>query len=173
MDVTIREATKDDAEEIASLMKLVHDSMANKALYVCDDLSYVKEQLSGNGFAFVCESDSGEIVGSFVCRFPHNSLDNLGLDVGLPSSVLHKVVHMESMVVHPDFRGMRLGKQMLEKCEEHAVSLGYNYMLCTVSPRNGPSLGVIESRKFNKACTKEKYGGLLRSIYLKIATARG
>ena len=152
--------------EIHSLMKLVHQQMEDQTLYVCDDLAFVQEQLSEKGFGLVATSGE-QLAGCLLVRFPQMEEDNLGWDIGLPESELCHVAHMESVVVHPDFRGRGIQLKLLQKAEELLKKNHYQYLMATIAPRNVASIRSFETNGYQCAKTKEKYGGFLRGIYLK------
>lgn len=78
---TLRPATFQDADEIWSVMNICCQAMTHKEQFICDDLDYVKDILSGHGFAVVaCDSD-GKIVGNLLVKYPGIIEENLGYDV--------------------------------------------------------------------------------------------
>lgn len=163
----IRIAQLDDAEEIHRIMVEVSSSLEDSSLYVCDDLAYVKEQISQTGFAVVACNYEQKIVGSFVIRYPAEAEDNLGLDIDLPDDELGKVVHMESAVVLPEYRGNHLQRKMLAFAETLIDKNKYCHFLATASPSNPASCKTFENSGYTSVLTKEKYGGLIRNIYRK------
>ena len=163
----IRVAKPSDAEKISKNMKLAYSLLEDKTIYVCDDLNYVKTQISNTGFAVVACANNGEIVGSFVCRFPGKDNSNLGKDIGMDEDKQLMVVHMESVVVLPKYRGHHLFLKMLFFAENHIDKNKYKYLMATVSPKNPASYLTFERAGYKLVITKEKYGGLLRNIYLK------
>ena len=164
----IRRAVIEDAEEIYNIMVQVAEALEDKTLFVCDDLEYVKEQIEQSGFAVVSCKDDGEIVGSFIFRYPDSADDNLGRDVNLPDNKLEQVVHMESVVVLPEHRGNHLQERMLHFGEKLIDSNRYHFLMATVSPENPASYLNFEKNGYILMMTKEKYGGLMRRIYQKI-----
>ncbi len=166
-DVTIRVAKDSDAQNIAQLMSYVYEKLEDKSTFVCDDLAFVKKHLNKNGFGVVACNENGEIVGSFILRFPHHDDDNLGKDINLSSKELQRVVHMESAVVHPSYRGKALQRKMLSYAEKLIDKEKYNILLATVSPKNLPSCKTFEQSAYKCVMTKEKYGGMMRNIYMK------
>jgi len=163
----LRQARDEDAEAIYRIMKQVHRELADKSLFVCDDLAFVKAHISESGFGVVACDDSGQIVGSFLFRYPGEAADNLGRDIGLPEQELCRVVHMESAVVLPQYRGRHLQSQMLQYGEQLIDKSRYIYFMTTVSPDNPASYLTFERAGYRIAATKEKYGGYLRRIYCK------
>lgn len=168
--ITLTCASIEQADEIHTLMQTVHDRMDNKTLYVCDDLAYVKSHIEDNGFTVIACNEASEIVGCFMVRYPGLSEDNLGMDIGLNQEELNQVVHMESAVVLPQYRGLGLQLAMLRYAEEMLDTSKYKYLMATVSPDNPWSYHSLEKNGYELKLIKEKYGGFMRRIYLKILT---
>lgn len=170
----IRKAQLADAEAIYEVMLKAEEALEDKTLYVCDDLEYVKlhiivpeNEVNSNGFGVVGCDENGKIVGSFIIRYPKNSEDNLGRDVDLSDAELLQVVHMESAAVLPEYRGNHLQEKMLRFAENLIDRNRYQYFMATVSPDNPASYLTFEKCGYQLIKTKEKYGGLMRRIYLK------
>ncbi len=166
-DIRYRLATTDDAQEISALMEEVYNRLENKSTYVCDSIEYIRDCLSGKGFGVVATDSQGKIIGSFIMRYPGYSEDNLGRDIGLSEDKLPSVVHMESAVVLPEYRGNGIQQKMLLYAEELIDTDKYRYFMSTVSPDNPASFRSLEKMGYRHILTKEKYGGLTRRIYLK------
>lgn len=166
-DIVIKIATKEQANEIHKVMETVYDCLEDKTLFVCDDLDYVNNHIENEGFAVIAQNKDSQIVGSFIFRYPKESEDNLGRDIGLNESELNKVVHMESVAVLPKYRGKGLQLAMLRFAEELIDKTKYKYFIATVSPDNKWSYNSFEKNGYKLITTKEKYDGLMRRIYLK------
>lgn len=166
-EILFQLAAKEDAKEIHELMEQVYKELEDKSLYVCDDMEYVNRHISGAGFAVKASNYDGKIVGVFIFRYPGTQDDNLGRDVGLEEGELSKVVHMESAVVLPEYRGRGLQSKMLKYAEELIDKNKYKYFMATVSPNNPASYKSFEKNGYELMLTKEKYDGLVRRIYLK------
>ena len=160
-------AAKKDVPEIYALMKTVYEGLDDRSLYVCDDIEYVKKHINSKGFIVKSCNDDGKIVGSFIFRYPGMQEDNLGRDIGLAEGELPKVVHMDSAVVLPEYRGHGLQSAMLSYAEKLIDKKQYSYFMATVSPNNPASYKSLEKNGYHLVLTKEKYGGLIRRIYLK------
>lgn len=93
--------------------------------------------------------------------------DNLGRDIDLDEDKLKQGVHMDSAVVLPEYRGMALQSKMLKYAEEYIDKNKCKYFIATVSPENPASYKSLEKNGYQLMVTKEKYGGLMRRIYLK------
>ena len=78
---TLRPATSEDAGEIWSVMDTCYQALEHKEYFICDDLDYVKDILSGHGFGVVACSKDGKIVGNLLVKYPGLSEENLGYDV--------------------------------------------------------------------------------------------
>lgn len=160
-------ASEEQAEEIYHVMKAVYEQLVDKNLYVCDDLEYVKLHIKEAGFTVVACNENSEIVGSFMVRYPGLDEDNLGRDIGMNQQQLNQVVHMESAVVHPEYRGNGLQLAMLKYAEGLIDKSKYKYFCATVSPDNPWSYRAFENNGYQLKITKEKYAGLMRRIYVK------
>ncbi len=157
-------ASSRDSVEIHNLMKKVYEKLEDKSLFFCDDLEYVKKHIESEGFAIKAVCD-GKVVASLVGRFPQDAEDNLGNDVGIEK--IHKVAHLESIVVDEEYRGNGLQDKMIKRAEEIIVERGYTYLMATVSPDNKHSLANFERNGYKVMQVKEKYGGMMRAILLK------
>ncbi|MBR1478892.1 MAG: N-acetyltransferase [Lachnospiraceae bacterium] len=161
-------ASSADVDRICDVMKKVYESMEDKALFVCDSPEFVRAHIEDEGFTVIaCDNDTDEAAGYFIFRYPGIKEDNLGRDIGLSDEELERVVHMESAAVLPRYRGLSLQSKMLCYGEELIDKSKYKYFLATVSPDNPHSFQTFENNGYELAATKEKYGGLMRRIYLK------
>lgn len=170
--ISFRIAAEADASEIYDVMKQVYEALEDKSLFICDDLNFIQEHISGRGFIVVaCEQggDGGseKIVGSLIIRYPMMDEDNLGVELGLETEELLRVAHMESAVVLPQYRGMQLQGRMLAYAEQHLDKPKICYCMATVSPDNPASYRTLEQAGYRIVTTKEKYGGVLRRVYAK------
>jgi len=166
-EFVFRQAAPQDADEMYSLMETVYGELDDKSIFVCDSREHVKSMLAGNGFGVVVLNGSHEIIGCFLCKYPGDSEDNLGKDIILPKSGLDSVVHAETAVVLPEYRGNALQAKMLRLAEKLIDKKKYHYLLATVSPDNPASFKTLETNGFKHVVTMEKYGGFFRRIYCK------
>ena len=165
--ILLRKAIMSDAEEIYKIMQKTLTALEDKSLFVCDDLDYVKKHIEEEGFTVVACTQTACIAGSLTVRFPGDSEDNLGYDIGLSKEERAMVVHMDSAVVLPEFRGNHLQGEMLKFAEEHIDTGRYRFLLTTIAPHNIPSQSTFLRAGYREVLVKEKYGGLMRSILLK------
>lgn len=165
--ISLQIAEPGDVFSIHQLMRLAYDQLENKELFVCDALEFVEAVVKKEGFAILAKSETRQIVGVFLVRFPHNAEDNLGRDIHLDGEELDKVAHLESAVVHPRYRGMGLQRKMLAYAEELLEEKEFRYYMATVSPFNPASFKTLQKNGYKKVITTIKYNGLVRDIYLK------
>ena len=165
---SIRPATLYDAYTIWQIMDTCAQAMEHKEHFICDDLDYVKDILSGQGFAIVaCDIDE-KIVGNLLVKYPGLDEENLGYDV-FPedTDALAKVLHMDSASVLPEHRGYGLESRMITYAESLINTSKYHYSFATVAPENLASLKSLERNGYQVMVTKEKYGGLMRCVMMK------
>lgn len=163
----LKVAKLEDAEKIHGIMVTVYEELENKELYICDDLEFVKANMEENGFCIVAYDCKGNIAGTFLIRYPGDAEDNLGRDLNFSVAEQKRVVHMESAVVLPEYRGNHLQSKMLQYGEAFIDKEKYQYLMATVSPDNPASYKSLEKNGYRHVLTKEKYQGLKRRIYCK------
>lgn len=89
----LRPATLDDANEIHSIMDACYQTLEHKEYFICDDLDYVKEILSGQGFGVVACDINSKIVGNLLVKYPGINEENLGYDVFVNSHKNNSLTH--------------------------------------------------------------------------------
>lgn len=187
----LRQATLKDADEIHSIMDTCYQILEHKEYFICDDLDYVKDILSGNGFGVVACDQNGNIVGNLLVKYPGVNEENLGYDVFVaprkdknltPKSTflptdksailltpnnLNHVLHMDSASVLPKHRGHGLESKMIAYAETLVDTSKYCYSFATVAPENTASLKSLKRNGYQIMVTKEKYEGFLRCVMMK------
>ena len=171
----LRPATSKDAYEIWTVMDTCSKAMEHKDHFICDDLEYVQDILSGHGFAVAACDNTGKIVGNLLIKYPGLDIDNLGYDVfssncdiALTSENLKRVVHMDSASVLPQHRGHGLEHKMIAFAENLIDTSNYCYSFATVAPDNMASLKSLENNGYQIMITKEKYTGMMRCVMMMI-----
>ena len=183
---TLRQATLKDADEIHSVMDTCFQALEHKEYFICDDLEYVKDILSGHGFGVVACDTDGNIVGNLLVKYPGLEEENLGYDVfvasekatdltnesaiWLTSNNLNRVLHMDSASVLPGHRGHGLESRMIAYGETLVDTSKYCYSFATVAPENRASLKSLERNGYQVMVTKEKYEGFIRCVMMKTLT---
>ena len=191
---TLRPAAIEDAYEIWTVMDTCFQALAHKEYFICDDLDYVKDILSGHGFGVVACDMNGKIVGNLLVKYPGLSEENLGYDVFvkadeklvddssyspfqnanhtilLSEESLKCVVHMDSASVLLEHRGYHLESRMIAYAETLVDTSKYHYAFATVAPENLASLKSLSKNGYRIMVTKEKYGSLMRCVMMKSLT---
>lgn len=165
--IIYKTATKEQSEIIHKTLSEVYENLENKNTFVCDTLTEVKDCIEKNGFGIIAYNKKKKIIGIFLVRYPGISESNLGKDIGLSKEELLKVVHMESAVVIPEYRGNGLQQKMLQYAETIIDKNKYKYFMATVSPDNPASFKSLEKNGYVHITTKKKYNNISRRIYLK------
>jgi len=186
----LRQATFEEAYEIWSVMDICYQTLEHKEYFICDDLDYVKDILSGHGLGVVACDETGKIVGNLLVKYPGLSEENLGYDVFrkaedssddnsnssslyrecsimLSEDNLMRVLHMDSASVLPEHRGHGLEHRMIAFAETLVDTSKYHYAFATVAPENTASLKSLEKNGYQVMVTKDKYGEFVRSVMMK------
>ena len=180
----LRPATLEEAYEIWSVMDTCYQSLEHKEYFICDDLDYVTDILSGHGFGVVACNNDGKIVGNLLVKYPGLDEENLGYDVfvrndkpdnqsskqaiALTPDNLERVLHMDTASVLPSHRGHGLEGKMIAFAETLVDTSRYRYSFATVAPENTASMKSLVKNGYQIMITKEKYNGLKRNILMKI-----
>lgn len=170
MNLTIRKAKMEEASKIAGLIEEVYENMEQKVWYVPDNEEYTLRMMeSGKGVVYeAVDEETGEMAGILMATYPGVCEENLGNEIGLSVNQLLDVVHMESAAVRPAYRGQGLQGRLMEEAEKEAAERGKHYLMCTIHPDNRFSKANAVNRGYHVMKTKEKYGGLIRDIMLKM-----
>ena len=99
---TLRRATLEDAYEIWTVMDTCSQTLLQKDHFICDDYDYVKELLSGGGFAIVACDSNHKIVGNLLVKYPGLTEENLGYDVFVPNPEFHTSKAQSSTLHYSD-----------------------------------------------------------------------
>lgn len=180
-------ATAEDVLCIMALMNVAVSAATPKDWYVTDDEDFVRRHIDGEGYTLKYIID-GELAAFLIVRHPGEAEDNLGrelLNISAESvhmcatenlsvttkatmqEFLHRVAHMESAAVHPNYRGKGLQGKLLQRAEEIEASRGTRFLMATVHPDNVYSLRNLEIAGYKCILETEKYGGLRRKVLCK------
>lgn len=175
MKYTLRLAAAKEADTIWSIMDTCYQALEQKEHFICDDLNYVKDILSGHGFGIVACDENEKIVGNLSVKYPGLSEENLGYDVfgkactiALTPETLNRVLHMDSASVLPEHRGHGLESRMIAFAETLVDTSKYCYSFATVAPENTASLKSLERNGYRVMTIKEKYANVIRCVMMKI-----
>jgi len=171
MEFIFEKASKSDITVLVQLVEDVWKGMEHKewfALY--DDVDkYINDSIDiGKGFVYkAVDASTGRIAGICVVTYPGDDSENLGYDIALPESELSQVAHMDTIVVHPLYRGNGLQQKLISLAEQKVLSEGFRYLMCTIHPDNIYSKENMEECGYKVVKETIKYGGMPRLVLLK------
>jgi len=152
-----------ELEEVVALQGLVYSKLPNKQVLYIDSYDEMMTDMKLGAKIIGVFNQSQELIAYRYVGFPGYDNKNLGNDIKLPQKELNKVAHLETTVVHPDYRGNGLQSLTLQEMIPVIQELGYKHLLCTVSPQNYFSLlNIMKNGLKIKAQKVEQmdYGGL-------------
>lgn len=156
-----------ELENVLALQDYIYERIQNKEIFVRDTMEDFLEAFEGQGRIFGIYTNEGRLIAYRFITVPGENEKNMGNDLYLPHREFHKVVHLETTVVHPDFRGMGLQRLTLDYAIKWTIAHGYRYLFCTVSPYNPVSLNNIMSGGLKVRDLKIKYGNEEHPGYLR------
>ena len=162
---TIEYATLKD---IPSMMNIIEESLPllpNSDWFVGDTSEFYARHIDECGFTLKAVSNTDDTLAAFfTVRYPKLEEDNCGYDLDFTETELMQVAHMETCVVHPNYRGNHLEARLMKEAIRILDQTNYHHLLGTVHPDNTPSLKAFLNNDFHIAKTLKKYGGKLRHI---------
>lgn len=157
-EYVMRLITTEEMKAAIELQKYVYDQLPNKQVLYLDSYEEMLDDMKNGAKVIGVFNKEGKIIAYRYIGFPHLSEKNLGNDIKMPEEELMKVAHLETTVVHPDYRGNSLQSLTLQKAIPMVKELGYSHLLCTVSPQNIYSLYNIMKNGLRIKALKKKYG---------------
>lgn len=160
MNLTIRKGTLADTENYIQLLRTVKDAMTQPDWFFLDEPDEVRTMMAdGTMELWVAEDEGGTLAGAFNILHPGLSEYNYGYDLGFTEEQLLRTIHMDTAVVHPDFRGHKLQRRLMAAIEEDLkVRFPGCILMCTVHPENLYSLMNVQSLGYAIARRLPKYG---------------
>ncbi len=155
---TMRLVMPREIDVVVNLQNLVYDGLPNKEVLYKDSKIEMLDDLYNGAQIIGVFNSVDQLISYRYISFPRNSSKNLGRDISLSLSELDKVVHLETTLVDPMYRGNGLQSLTLEKAIEIIEPMDMKHILCTVSPFNLFSLFNIMSAGLNIKALKRKYG---------------
>lgn len=155
---TMRLIHPTEIDRVVFLQDLVYEGLPNKEVLFKDSKREMLEDLYNGALIIGVFNSVDELISYRYVSFPGNSKKNLGNDILLNSRDLDKVVHLETTLVSPEYRGNRLQSLTLNKAIELIEPMDMSHVMCTVSPFNLFSLYNIMSAGLNIKALKRKYG---------------
>jgi len=159
----IRRCTNRDVDAIMELQETVYRALENKELFVTSSREENAAYLVEPNFILGC-FDAEKLIAYCSFAVPGEGPDNLGWDLGWQWDKVRSCARLDTIVVHPDYRG---GLQ--QRLIRHALALAaknpsIQSVLTTVSPQNKYSLHNVQAMGFEVLLKKLKYGGKERFI---------
>lgn len=155
-------------EQILNFQEYIYDTIERKETYE----KITKEEFIDvyNRKGIIIGTIIGEKIAGIVCFLPvGDRFDNLGKDIELPEDELNKVIHLETALVDPVYRGNGLMKKMSDFFyDSYSDYLSkYKYIMGTADPNNYSSNKSFFNMGFYAITIKEKYKGKIRYILYK------
>lgn len=166
----LRPLEANDLEQIVRLQQTVFSALENKDSFHPDSPEFLMEILKKDAGACGLFHEK-EMIGCFIIYCPGESENNLGRDLLYSSHDLEKVVHLESLAVHPQYRNCGIGKRLLSIMLTMSEIYG-SVILTTCSPENLASLRIMFDNKMYIREKKDKFGGKPRFILENIPGKR-
>ena len=162
----IRELYLDDLANILDVQNEVVDVLENSESLATLSKEEFEFILSGNGRLLGVFADD-RLIAFRSTLVPEVDNEHLGLDVGLDITELSTVIYQEISSVSPLYRGHGLQRLMAVVLMKQLEMGQFRYVCATVAPFNIPSLKDKFSQQMEIAALKEKYGGMLRYVFVK------
>lgn len=164
----IRKGTQADTENFIELLQFTWKRMDHPDWLYLDDPSEVREMMSNGTMKLWVAMDGERLAAAFDILIPGLDSFNYGYDLGFSKEALLRTVNMDTIVVHPDYRGQGLQRLLMKEAELWAVAQGYQTLMCTVHPDNSFSLNNMLKLGYRIEKTIPKYGSI-RHILCKQA----
>ncbi len=165
-EYSIRFARYSDLKRVTDIMESMEEQIDDTSIFVADDEYFIKSHIEREGFIVVA-GHKKKIAAFLIVRFPRDSEDNLGRDIGLNEDDQWKVNHMESVIVVDEHRGNALMQKLIEYSEPIAKFMDYPIAMATVSPDNPYSLNNFLKMGYKEVLRKKKYDDVERIILRK------
>lgn len=150
--------TTDKLEDVVALQRYVYDLLPNKQVLYMDTYEEIFDDMQHGAKIIGVYNNAKDLIAYRHFGFPGRSPKNLGNDINLPEKELPKVAHLETTVVHPEYRGNSLQSLTLQQAIPLIKASGYSHLFCTVSPQNIYSLYNIMKNGLRVKALKKKYG---------------
>ncbi|MDA8228020.1 MAG: GNAT family N-acetyltransferase [Desulfitobacterium hafniense] len=154
-----------DTDALIKLQRIVIESVPSEIFFPEQEVFFESHLIKG-GVIVGCFVENKLIAYSTLVAYGYDS-SNLGYDIGIDHKEIPEVAHLESIVVHPNYRGNNLQYYISQQIEATAVAQGFKHLCATVAPSNLYSLRNFLSLEFVFKMERYKYGGRLRYILHK------
>ncbi|MGM0395642.1 MAG: hypothetical protein ACQEP4_01140 [Bacillota bacterium] len=149
---------KDRLREVIDLQQHVYDNLPNKDVLYIDSYEDMLSDMEEGAKVIGVLNSRDRVIAYRYIAFPGMDDRNMGYDIGLNPEELDRVVHLETTVVDPKYRGNDLQNLTLVAAKKMVQEENYQHFLCTVSPYNFFSLYNIMKNGLKIKALKKKYG---------------
>lgn len=157
-EYTMKLLNQDRLEDVIELEHKVYEGLNNKDILYFDTYEDMLADMKQGARIIGVVNDQDRLIAYRYIGFPGTDKRNMGYDINLPKNQLEKVVHLETTVVDPEYRGNGLQDLTLRVASGMVRSEGYRHLLCTVSPYNFFSLYNVMKNGLKIKSIKKKYG---------------
>lgn len=157
MDIQIRKIGKEEVHKYLEFLHEVKALMEQDEWFFLDPDEEVYEMMEQDAMGIWLAQDGERIAAVFCVVYPGMKEFNLGYDLGFSEDDLHRVVHMDTVAVHPDYRGQGLQHRMMLHAEQELTG---RILMCTIHPDNKYSLNNVLKQGYTIKMRVEKYGSI-------------
>ncbi len=159
----VRKCTDADLDAIMALQETVYNALENKELFVTSSREENAVNLVEPNFILGCFNGE-QLIAYCSLAVPGENNDNLGWDLGWQPEKVRSCARLDTVAVHPDYRGGIQQRLMHRALAFAAENRCIQCILTTVSPQNKYSLHNVQAMGFEILMKKLKYGGKERFI---------
>lgn len=149
---------EESIDEMIFLQQSVYDGLPNKDVLAVDQPEEILAGLKSGGFIIGIYNSMQQLIAYRYVAIPQNEKHNMGHDLHLPYREMHEVAHLETTIVHPDYRGNGIQSKTLQAAFPILKDKGMKHVICTVSPFNFFSLMNIMKNGLKIKVLTKKYG---------------
>jgi len=153
--------TLKNLDEILLLQNEVTSKLDNEDTFRASSKEMLEKFLT-NGYIMGAIANN-KLIAYRILYTPNEDIDNLGYDLKFNAQDFKKVIHFETAIVHPDFRGNGLQVLLTEEIKKH-ISIEDKIICATCYPLNYPSLSNLLKLGLTIQMLKMKYNNNIRFI---------
>lgn len=163
VSLAVRKCTTADLDAIMALQEIIYRTLENSELFISSGREENAGYLEEPNFILGCFHGE-KLVAYCSFAFPGEAEDNLGWDLGWPKEKVRSYAKLDTIVVHPEYRGGLQQRLMKEALAVAAENQNIRYILTTVSPKNSYSLHNVQAIGFGILKKTQRYEGKERFI---------
>lgn len=157
-DYSMQLMPKSRLNEVIELEEKVYEGLSNKDILYFDSYDDMLMDMEQGAKIIGVLNSKNRLIAYRYIGFPGKAERNMGYEIKLSNDQLEKVVHLETTVVDPIYRGNGLQDLTLQVASKMVKQDGYRHLLCTVSPYNFYSLYNVMKNGLKIKALKKKYG---------------